>query len=51
MAKYKYLNTSKNDLEIPNVGIVKAGNVIESSVELNNKYLELQAGKPKKGKK
>jgi len=41
----KYKNTSDQDLEIPNVGIVKAGEVIESEVEINNANLEKVAKK------
>ena len=38
--KFKYKNISDQDLEIPYVGVVKAGEVIESEVEINNANLE-----------
>jgi hypothetical protein len=37
----KYRNVSQNELLIPEVGIVGAGQEIESSIELNNIALEL----------
>lgn len=34
--KYKYKNISQNDLMVPNVGIIKAGESIETNIEINN---------------
>ena len=51
MAKFKYTNTSKNDLSVIGVGKVKAGEVIESNSPLNNPNLELLVDKPERKKK
>lgn len=32
----KYKNISHNDLMVPNVGIIKAGEVVETNIEINN---------------
>lgn len=32
----KYKNISQNDLMVPNVGIIKAGETIETNIEINN---------------
>ena len=37
----KYKNISDKDLALPNIGIVKAGKVIESEIEINNVNFEL----------
>lgn len=34
--KYKYKNISHNDLMVPNVGIIRAGETIETNIEINN---------------
>ena len=32
----KYKNISQNDLMVPNVGLIKAGETIETNIEINN---------------
>lgn len=41
MAKFKYRNTSENELIIPNVGVVKAKGEITSDIPLENPNLEV----------
>lgn len=36
----KYKNISDQDLTIPNIGIVKSGEVVETEFEINNQNLE-----------
>jgi len=43
----RYKNVSTNELVIPNVGIVKPNDEIESSEELNNPNLKLVKAKEK----
>lgn len=40
MAKYKYKNTSEQELTIINVGVVAPGQVIETNEPINNPNLE-----------
>lgn len=37
----KYKNITKTDLYIPNVGLVKAGEVVETEIQINNQNFEL----------
>lgn len=46
----KYKNISNQDLEIPGVGVVKAGEIIESESQINNSNLEKVAGKNNQSK-
>jgi len=39
MAMFRYRNESKNDLMIVNVGVVKAGDIIESDTVIENPNL------------
>jgi len=32
----KYKNISQDDLMVPNVGIIKSGETIETNIEINN---------------
>jgi hypothetical protein len=41
MAKFTYKNVTAQDIMIPNVGVVKAGDTITTVFELSNVNLEL----------
>lgn len=36
----KYKNISNKDLYLPNIGLVKAGSVVETEIEINNANFE-----------
>jgi len=42
----KYKNISKEDLYIPNIGLVKSGAIVETSIEINNQSFEKVVEKP-----
>lgn len=46
-----YKNISDKDLMLPNIGIVKAGENIKTSVEISNKNFELVVKEKKEVKK
>ncbi len=50
----KYKNISQDDLMVPNVGIIKSGETIETNIEINNvnfkKVFEEKVGDKKDNK-
>jgi len=47
MAKFKYKNVTDNELTIPNVGVVKAGEFITTDEPIENPNLELEVKEEK----
>lgn len=42
----KYKNISKEDLYIPNIGLVKSGSIVDTKIEINNQSFEKVVEKP-----
>lgn len=42
----KYKNITKEDLYVPNVGLIKSGETVETKIEINNHNFEKVVEKP-----